>query len=103
MAQAIQTTRPVANPARSGFQLNLHEGWIAGILLALMLISVTVSVAAANWVEGLTQAMWAALGGLLWRARFAFAVEWVSGAVTGDGCGRGICLVARQSLCRRAV
>lgn len=70
MAQAVQTTttRPVANPARSGFQLNLHEGWIAGILLALMLISVTVSVSSANWVEGLTQAMWAALGGLLFGA-----------------------------------
>lgn len=69
MAQAIQSTaRPDARPIRRGFQLNLHEGWIAGILLAFMLISVTVSVASANWVEGLTQAMWAGLGGLLFGA-----------------------------------
>ncbi len=68
MAQAVQSTRPVAPPTRRGFQLNLHEGWIAGILLALMLISVTVSVSSANWVDGLMQTMWAALGGLLFGA-----------------------------------
>jgi transglutaminase-like putative cysteine protease len=71
MAQAVQTSRPVARPARRGFQLNLHEGWVAGLLLALMLISVTVSVASANWVDGLAQTMWAALGGLLFAALVA--------------------------------
>src|SRR3954467_5278180 len=88
MAQAVQTTRPVAKPSRSGFQLNLHEGWIAGVLLALMLVSVTVSVAAANWVEGLTQAMWAALGGLLFgalvsRLRMNGAVAFVLATIVG--------------------
>ncbi len=68
MAQALQSTRPVARQTRRGFQLNLHEGWIAGVLLALMLISVTVSIASANWVEGLHQGMYAALGGLLFGA-----------------------------------
>ncbi len=68
MAQAIQSTRPVDQTARRGFQLNLHEGWIAGLLLALMLLSVTVSVASANWVDGLMQTLWAAFGGLLFGA-----------------------------------
>lgn len=68
MAQAVQTNRPVARQTRRGFQLNLHEGWIAGLLLALMLISVTASVASANWVDGLWQTMYAALGGMLFGA-----------------------------------
>lgn len=68
MAEAVQTHRPVAQQTRRGFQINLHEGWIAGVLLGLMLISVTTSVAAANWVDGLMQAMWAALGGMMFGA-----------------------------------
>jgi transglutaminase-like putative cysteine protease len=92
MTQAVQSTRPVARPARRGFQLNLHEGWIAGILLALMLISVTVSVASANWVEGLTQTMWAGLGGLVFgalvsRLRLNGAVALVLAVIVGAGFG----------------
>lgn len=68
MAQAVQSMRPVAKQTRRGIQLNLHEGWIAGVLLVLMLVSVTVSVASANWVEGLMLTTWAALGGLLFGA-----------------------------------
>lgn len=68
MAQAFQTARPAALSPRRGFQLNLHEGWIAGVLLAMMLISVTVSVASAKWVDGLMQTTYVALGGLLFGA-----------------------------------
>lgn len=71
MAQAIQTTRPTARQARRGLQINLHEGWIAALLLALMLISVTASVTEANWVDGLWQSMYAALGGLAFGALVA--------------------------------
>src|ERR1044072_8626087 len=68
MAQAVQTNRPVAQQTRRGFQLNLHEGWIAGVLLTLMLVSVTASVASANWVDGLWQTMYAAIAGMLFGA-----------------------------------
>lgn len=71
MAQAIQSNRPVAQTTRRGFALVLHEGWIAGVLLALMLVSVTASVAASNWVDGSWQAMYAALGGLLFASLVA--------------------------------
>lgn len=71
MAQAIQSTRPVPQTTPRGFQLELRQGWIAGALLALMLVSVTASVAASNWVDGLWQAMYAALGGLLFAALVA--------------------------------
>lgn len=71
MAQAIQTARPAARPMRRGYALNLHEGWIAGILLALMLISVTVSVASAKWVDGLMSTMYVALAALLFGALVA--------------------------------
>lgn len=68
MAQAIQGARPAPSQSRRGFPINLHEGWIAGILLAIMLVSVTASVASANWVDGLWQATYAALGGMLFGA-----------------------------------
>lgn len=77
MAQAVSSARPearTANPERNeprGIRLNLHEGWIAGVLLALMLVSVTASLAAANWVDGLWQTMWAALAGMLFSALVA--------------------------------
>jgi len=71
MAHAVQPFRPNARPARRGLPLNLHEGWVAGILLALMLSSVTASVATANWTDGLWQAAWAALGGMLFGALVA--------------------------------
>lgn len=71
MAQAVQRVRPDAHPVRRGLPLNLHEGWVAGILLAVLLISVTSSVAAANWTDGLWQATWAALGGMLFGALVA--------------------------------
>lgn len=88
MAQAIQATRPVAQNSRRGFQLHLHQGWIAGVLLAVMLISVTASVAASNWVDGLWQAMYAALGGLLFgalvsRVRLNGAVALLLAAIVG--------------------
>src|SRR5919199_6276196 len=83
MAQAVQTSRP-PTPNTLGSvphdrtardvektRPSLHEGWIAGVLLAVMLISVTASVAAANWVDGLWLGMWAALGGLLFGALVA--------------------------------
>lgn len=66
MAQAIRNARPQAREnLLSKINLNIHEGWIAAILLAIMLVSVTSSVAAANWTEGLGVAIWAALGGML--------------------------------------
>lgn len=71
MAQAVQPFRPNARPTRRGLPLNLHEGWVAGILLAIMLSSVTASVATANWTDGLWQAAWAALGGMLFGALVA--------------------------------
>lgn len=89
MAQAVQTNRPVAQQSRRGIQLNLHEGWIAGVLLALMLVSVTASVASANWVDGLWQTMYAAIGGMLFGALvsrlrlnsfFAFVLALIVGA-----------------------
>ncbi|MDL1897412.1 hypothetical protein FBQ82_14190 [Anaerolineae bacterium CFX7] len=70
MTQTIREIRPDAR-ARRGLPLNLHEGWVAGILLAALLISVTLSVVAANWTDGLEQTTWAALGGLLFGALVA--------------------------------
>src|SRR5919199_5346452 len=80
MAQAVRTARPsplntpggqVTRDLDKVSGINLHEGWIAGVLLAIMLVSVTASVAAANWVDGLWLGMWAALGGLLFGALVA--------------------------------
>lgn len=71
MAQAVQTNRPVAGPSRRGLPLNLHEGWIAALLLTLLLVSVTASVASANWVDGLWQTMYAAIGGMFFGALVA--------------------------------
>lgn len=69
MAQAIQRPRPRAQTnVLSKVNLNLREGWIAGGLVAIMLVSATASVATANWTEGLGVAMWAAIGGLLFAA-----------------------------------
>lgn len=65
MTQAIQSARPDVRPPLRGVRLNLHEGWIAGILLALILVSVTASLAVANWVDGLWLTTWAALAGML--------------------------------------
>jgi len=65
MAQAVRTIRSDMRTPRRGLPLNLHEGWVAGILLAMMLVTVTTSVANANWTDGLWQATWAALGGML--------------------------------------
>ncbi|MBI4673723.1 MAG: hypothetical protein HY741_18905 [Chloroflexi bacterium] len=65
MAQAVQNFRPDARPTRRGLPLNLHEGWVAGILLAIMLVIVTASVATANWTDGLWLTSYAALGGML--------------------------------------
>jgi transglutaminase-like putative cysteine protease len=70
MTQSVQEIRPDAR-ARRGLPLNLHEGWVAGILLAIMLVTMTASVASANWTDGLWQATWAALGGLLFGALVA--------------------------------
>lgn len=64
MTQSVQEIRPDARSARRGLALNLHEGWVAGILLAIMLVTVTASVSNANWTDGLWQATWAALGGM---------------------------------------
>ncbi len=74
MAQAISSSRPDPRQfigersPRRGIRLNLHEGWIAGVLLTVMLFSITASLASANWVDGLGQTLWAALGGLLFAA-----------------------------------
>lgn len=64
-AQRLQTMRPHARQGPLGVRFNLHEGWIAGILLAVMLMSVTSSLSTANWTDGLGQTIWAALAGLL--------------------------------------
>lgn len=60
----VQEFRPAAR-ARHALPLNLHEGWLAGALLAIIFITVTASVASANWTDGLWQTTWAALGGML--------------------------------------
>ncbi len=70
MTQTVQEIRPAARAGR-GLPLNLHEGWVAGVLLAALLVSVTLSVVAANWTDGLEQTTWAALGGLLFGALVA--------------------------------
>ena len=71
MAQAVRNVRPEARASRRGLPLNLHAGWIAGVLLAIMLVTVTASVANANWTDGLWQTTWAALGGMLFAALIA--------------------------------
>ncbi|TAH51043.1 MAG: hypothetical protein EYC68_12505 [Chloroflexota bacterium] len=71
MAQAVSNSRPAAQQTRRGFPINLHEGWIAGVLLTVMLVSVTASVQTANWVDGLGQAVYAVLGGMLFGALVA--------------------------------
>jgi transglutaminase-like putative cysteine protease len=42
-----------------------REGWTTGLLLAVMLMAVTTSVASANWADGVWLTPYAALGGLL--------------------------------------
>ncbi len=90
MARVISTPHPAAEKSARGLSRHLHEGWIAAILLALMLVSVTTSVATANWVDGLFQAMWAALGGLLFgalvtRLRLNALVAFVLAVIVGAG------------------
>lgn len=72
MAQAIQTARPEFRAiAQGNVRGSVHQGWITGLLLGLMLLSVTASVATANWTDGLWAASWAALGGMLFAALVA--------------------------------
>lgn len=87
MTQAVQEIRPDAR-SRRGLPLNLHEGWVAGILLAIMLVTLTASVASANWTDGLWQATWAALGGMLFgvlvaRVRVNGLVGFVLASIVG--------------------
>lgn len=42
----------------------MSEGWSTAILLAIMLLSITGSISAANWADGLDILLWAALAGL---------------------------------------
>lgn len=72
MAQAIQAVRPEPSLGKTAkVNLKLNEGWIAALLLAIMLISVTSSIAAANWTDGLYVMMWASVGGMLFGALVA--------------------------------
>ncbi len=47
------------------------EGWVAGALIAVMLISVTGSVAAANWADGVSLTLYSAITGMLFGALVA--------------------------------
>ena len=48
-----------------------REGWTAGILLAFMLLAVTMSVASANWADGVWLTPYAAIAGLFFGALVA--------------------------------
>lgn len=61
-ANGVQGTASLDAPKSS------HEGWTAGILLAVLLIAVTTSVASANWADGVWLTPYAAIAGLLFGA-----------------------------------
>ena len=63
----METTRPTENR----IQDNLREGWIAVVLIVLILFSVTGSVSAANWTDGLWVLTWTALAGMTLGAMLA--------------------------------
>ncbi len=72
MAQLVEA-RPVEKGTRDldATTRTSHEGWVAGALIVLMLLSVTASVGMANWAEGVSLTTYTAIAGVLFGALVA--------------------------------